>query len=393
MNKKRISNPRTYIKDIKEKSTFSINNIVVEHRSNNPKRDFLFVNKKQCKHIPCKASDMIEMCRELSDIVNNSIGKDKRVLVIAFAETATAIGNVVADYIDNCVCVMQTTREDAPNSVQLITFEEEHSHATTQKLLVSEKFKTEKFNDIDYILFVEDEISTGNTILNFVSAFKSIADDKKFGVASVCNWQSEENIQKFNDMGIDRFFLLSGELLNTDIKMFTPEEYKEVEMENPDIDSEFERVYMKEEVADKKPILNERLEHKSDRDLSELYSIFDRVVPFGVQTLRIVGTEEFMYMPIKLAEYAEKLGIMTICHSTTRSSIDISTKYGIKDKHRILCPYDTKRKTYIYNTQEYTDMVLIVSDTEFTEQQIQQYKKIFNTEMLKTITLYNGGNN
>ena len=393
MDRKRISNPRTYIKDIKEKSTFSINNIVVEHRSNNPKRDFLFVNKKQCKHIPCKASDMIGMCRELSDIVNNSIGKDKRVLVIAFAETATAIGNVVADYIDNCVCVMQTTREDVPNSVQLITFEEEHSHATTQKLLVSKKFKTEKFNDIDYILFVEDEISTGNTILNFVNAFKSIADDKKFGVASICNWQSEENIQKFNDMDIDRFFLLSGELIDTNIKMFKPEEYEEVERENPDIDTEFDSMMVGVAIPDRKPILSERLEHNSDRDLSELYKMIDKIIPLGVQTLRIVGTEEFMYIPIKLAEYAEKLGIITMCHSTTRSSIDISTKYGIKDKHRIICPYDTNRKTYIYNTQGYTDMVLIVSDSEFTDKQIKQYKELFNTEILKTMTIHNGGNN
>ena len=43
-----IKNPETYIKDIDDTLGYA-SDITVEHRSNNPKRDFLFVNKKQCK--------------------------------------------------------------------------------------------------------------------------------------------------------------------------------------------------------------------------------------------------------------------------------------------------------------------------------------------------------
>lgn len=39
-----IKNPETYIKDINDTLGYA-SDITVEHRSNNPKRDFLFVNK------------------------------------------------------------------------------------------------------------------------------------------------------------------------------------------------------------------------------------------------------------------------------------------------------------------------------------------------------------
>ena len=70
-NIKKIDN---YIKNIKEHGSFSKDNIVVEHRSNNPKRDYLFVNKLQCKHIPASPSKMVAMCNGLADMVNNKLG-------------------------------------------------------------------------------------------------------------------------------------------------------------------------------------------------------------------------------------------------------------------------------------------------------------------------------
>ena len=184
-----IDNIRCTVKDS------DVDLITVEHRSNNPKRDYLFVNRLQAKHIPAIPSKMIGMCNDLAsqltelEVYNN-------ILIIGFAETATGIAHFVAKKVKNCKYIINTTRESMEQyGKQLITFEEEHSHATTQRLFTWNK-NDFNFNSVDFILFVEDEISTGNTILNFIREFKrqDVANKNvKFGVASICNWQNEKN--------------------------------------------------------------------------------------------------------------------------------------------------------------------------------------------------------
>ena len=235
-----IKNPGTYIVNIKDREGY-VGDITVEHRSNNPKRDFLFVNKKQCKHIPCSPSAMIKMCDALAGVINSGLVsrndyKDLNVLVIGFAETATAIGTIVGDRVVRAAYVLHTTREEVENSIEAITFEETHSHATTQKLLITpDDFN---FDDYNYILFVEDEISTGNTKLNFISAFEEQhnLDEKRrkirnisYGVASICNWQDKGMREVFRVAGIDTFALINGELRDASVKMFNNEDIKLIE--------------------------------------------------------------------------------------------------------------------------------------------------------------------
>ena len=146
----------------------------MEHRSNNPKRDYLFVNKIQCKHIPAKPSEMINMCYELANKVNERIeeigqlNRDDKILVVGFAETATAIAGFVADKLKYNNYLIRTTREDIDDAIPLLTFEEEHSHATTQMLFTHSGDLRLRLDKFKMVLFVEDEISTGNTICNFI---------------------------------------------------------------------------------------------------------------------------------------------------------------------------------------------------------------------------------
>ena len=103
--------------------------IVAVKRENNPKREFLILNKFQGKHLPAVPSKAFRMFEELGEKVKATIGEEK-VLVIGFAETATAIGTKVATYLQ--MPCMQTTREVIPN-VEYLFFSEEHSHAMEQK--------------------------------------------------------------------------------------------------------------------------------------------------------------------------------------------------------------------------------------------------------------------
>lgn len=350
-----VKNLDIYVKSVVENG-FTRDNIIVEHRSNNPKRDFLFVNRKQCKHIPCSAQEMIAMCGALAEEIKKCLSADLRIAVVAFAETATAIGNLAADKIPQISRVFQTTREPLDDCGVLFEFREEHSHAVKQRIYGSR----ESFAEFDYILIVDDEITTGNTALNFIEGLNREGINSRFGIASICNWQNEKERERFRGIGIDLFYLLSGKIRDVNQKMsevnVLPESVcnaprnKPIELINAEI-----------------PI-RERLEHKPNRDLSSVFAAVDSLELKG-NTVRIIGTEEFMYVPIRVSEYLETLGFNVVCHSTTRSPIDVISREpnGIHGKIAIPSVYDRNRTTYLYNIDERTDIALLVTDAAESE--------------------------
>lgn len=385
-----IKDINTYIDnlEITKRALFMPDDVVVEHRSNNSKRDFLFVNKKQCKHIPCNPNSMISMCKELAEVINRKMSLSTRVLIVAFAETATAIGNIVADYLPQCNYVMQTTREHIPNSEQLLTFEEEHSHATTQKLLMwADKDKQISLDSFDYVLFLEDEISTGNTILNFINAFTKRKEDMKFGVASICNWQNNENKEKFLEKNIDTFYLIGGSLKDVNIKMLRPNEIPLIKNRNTNEDRLYinnkKPTYIKLNETQKESLfLEERLGHHKNRDLTSIFKEVDNIISKDTESIRIIGTEEFMYIPVMVANHLREKGMDVLCHSTTRSKIDTlyGVEYGTADsiisRHNIPSVYEKDRSTYIYNLEEYTDKTLVLTDKEMNKETLEKYNNI-----------------
>ena len=191
--------------------------ISVCKRENNSKRDFIFVNRYQGKHVPARPQDILQ----LFETLRITISKDSRwnrkenVCIIGFAETATAIGHYIADNIPNKnYYYLQTTREKS-NKQLLVEFKEEHSHATEQALYGD----LQKLKNCDRILFIDDELSTGKTILNFINELEKIGKFQ-YSVASFLNLQSEEDEQKFKEKNIDTYCLIKGKKgkLKTKIK-------------------------------------------------------------------------------------------------------------------------------------------------------------------------------
>lgn len=422
-----IKNIETYVNNIKNnvgETKFSRNNIIVEHRSNNPKRDFLFVNTVQGKHIPCSPDDTIKMCKELAKLINSAV-KNEKILVVGFCETATAIANIIADNLNTDSYVIQTTREDiGEKGKQLLTFEEEHSHATTQRLMTyansgcsgtcgcdgacSSNCKCKDtqsldFNDYTYVLFIDDEISTGRTILNFINAFRKTSSVKlKFGVASICNWQSDENREKFRTNGIETFSLLSGKLVGEDTKMFNASSDVELNKSNDYFnlnDSDYENRTPRISMEGVTGIISgnkfegirlfeyERLGHKAKADMTNMCGIFSSFHKNICTNIRVVGTEEFMYWPIKIAEMLEKDGYSVRVQNTTRSSIDSikGSKLGITSKFIVPSVYDDNRVNYLYNldTLNKGDYVLFITDTELSDKANAAYTKLFNATVGK----------
>lgn len=394
-NTKQLS---TYIKNLQFKNPIYKDIITVEHRSNNPKRDYLFVNKIQAKHIPCDAVKTQLMCKDLANEVNKAwSGFLKNILVIGFAETATGLARLVANDIEQAMYFMCTTRENIPNTRDLITFEEEHSHATTQKLITHENNEFD-FGSITHILFVEDEISTGNTIINFVKAFQSqdvIRKDIEFGVASVCNWQNEADKKRFKDYKIETFALITGELKDVNAKMDidSSDIRTELKVNTPEKDTEVQKFIVCNPNYFNKRILGDRLiKHTFEVD-SFLDNVFDNILLDidSVFSIRVIGTEECMAPAIQVATKL-RFGCNNIesvlCHSTTRSKIDIlKDSDGLTSRTEVRSAYDNARQTYIYNIEDYTDLTILVTDADNPNEFVEDIKNKLNTHSIILIHL------
>ncbi|MBP0957350.1 MAG: phosphoribosyltransferase domain-containing protein [Oscillospiraceae bacterium] len=327
-------------------------------RENNAKRGGLIVNFLQAKHVPAKPSETLALFDRLAGRVIPHIC-EKKVMVIGFAETATAIGAELAARLSGrCECTyIHTTREKFPEDMRLALFSEEHSHATEQ-CLYSDK-GLDIFSGIERIIFAEDELTTGKTILNFIEALKNITDCK-FSAASIINGMSEENLSKYKAMGVGVHYLVkldsSAETLKEGISV-TPRE-----------DGEFDIFSVPEEFIF-------RMDKKKDPRLGiggaeyEKYCVcaanefFEKTLPFmNGKRVDVIGTEECMFPAIKLGELLEEKGYDVRCHATTRSPIvpsgdegyPLFARYGVKSV------YDEGRRTFIYNLYECDNRIVVM---------------------------------
>lgn len=353
-----------YVEITENKSKYSPDEIVsVCKRINNPKRDFVFVNTFQGKHIPQKPSMIFEIYEELRKNLVRGLNSDEKVAIVGFAETATAIGNYMAAMIENCVYYTQTTRENFPSIKPLISFEEEHSHATSQKLYGD----LNQLIKCDRIIFVEDEISTGRTILNFIKEFDKLDLNLKYSVVSLLNWQNDEWTEIFERNHINTYYVLRGRLKQLDMKV---EAHTITEIE-------YEPCSTKVAYRKGKQFANPRIgiiPISIDEYLfNENLFLLNKYEEEGKEFL-VVGTEECMFIPILFAKKLEELNpnVAVYFHATTRSPIETSADegYALKARYKLRSAYDKNRTTYIYNLKHY-DKVFIITDTEPTKEFVE----------------------
>lgn len=355
--------------------------IKMAKRHNNPKRDFLFVNTLLGKHIAVQGRDALMMHRALGDKVYELFKKkgweNKKVLLVGFAETATALAQNIMFYSLkfkekfplNIVGYTQTTREELPsNQYTNIAFEEEHSHATSQKLYFDKEL------DYDVVLFVEDEITTGNTILNFISQFEKHQSGKDYAVASILNWQNDKDAKTFSEKGVEVAFLVRGKM-KTELPSFSIKEGKEYDLYQDEVN------YKANLSLRNNPRLPMTVEEFSeyvtfgdnkDKEFSKLISLKD-----SKKKTLIIGTEENMFVPIFFA-----IIIDADVKATTRSPIESSLEngYPISSRLKLNSAYESGRVTYLYDMDlgDYEQFVIFV----------EEESPVFEDELTKFLSTY-----
>lgn len=341
----------------------------IAKRYNNNKRSYILVNPLQGKHMPISPKIALKMMGYLGKKVARYC-KGETKLVIGFAETATAIGAMVAKNLDDNCIYIHTTREKISKESKAIVFQEEHSHAVEQKLVSNNLEKwIEKTNTI---VFVDDELSTGKTVYNMICQMKKVfpkIGEKRLIVASIIDRLKDEDEKKLLNIGMScisviKFSQINYEEILSKIKTKEPEN-----VYSNNIFHEYTHFFHNVKLNPRYGvIINDYIKawQQEMKNHTNNYSMWDKNY-----RILILGTEECMLPGLIVGEELEKKGFRNVFfQATTRSPIAISVddNYPIVSGWQIKSFYGDERKNYIYNLRIY-DIVVIVSDSIFSEQE------------------------
>lgn len=331
--------------------------VAIAKRENNNKRKYLVVNRLQGKHIPVSPAESFKMFHELALTIKDVYNEEK-LLLIGFAETATAIGAALAAELNSLY--MQTTRENIAN-VEYLYFSEAHSHATEQKLVKDDIDKV--IGQIDRIVFVEDEVTTGNTIMDIINVMKKTYNSQvKFAVASLLNGMSDESISKYRENNINIHYLVK-----TDHSSYTSiaEEFagdgEYIKCGETECDIQTVMANVNHDYINPRRLTKG---HEYKTACTRLYEEVKDIIKDEDERILVLGTEEMMYPAMFIGRCLEEADKSVKCHATTRSPIAVSSErdYPLHRRYELRSLYDYSRITYIYELEKY-DKVIIITDS------------------------------
>ncbi|GGN98943.1 hypothetical protein GCM10010969_18630 [Saccharibacillus kuerlensis] len=298
----------------------------------------------------------------------NKLHAGEPALFIAFAETATALGHAMYDCFAGDTRFLHTTREDLVDRQPVLSFEEEHSHATSHRCYAREN---SFFEGEDTVVLVDDEVTTGNTALNIIRDLQSKYPRRRYVVASLLDWRNAEDRQRFAELEkelsitIDTLALIEGRIeveggpVNR-LPQSMPEYRGSGSMKviRHDLTPFFTHTNaISTNSTGKKSTcpylewtgrfgMHEENNAALDQQISESASHL-ALIRQGRRTL-CLGTGEFMYVPMRIAA---ELGEGVRYQSSTRSPIHVLDEegYAVRSGFPHVSPDDPEIANFFYN--------------------------------------------
>ncbi|GAA2598612.1 phosphoribosyltransferase [Streptomyces tubercidicus] len=164
----------------------------------NPKRAHLLVSNVLGKHVPQRPGVVHGAGVGLGRQVRKLLGEEAaaRSVVLGYAETATGLGHSVADGLA-LAPYLHSTRRPVAGVPQVGGFEEEHSHATSHLLLPEDHGLLAGDGPL---VLVDDEFSTGRTVLNTIKALHTHFPRERYVVVALVDMRSDadrSHLEKF----------------------------------------------------------------------------------------------------------------------------------------------------------------------------------------------------
>ncbi|MFF8776263.1 phosphoribosyltransferase [Streptomyces sp. NPDC015140] len=163
----------------------------------NPKRAHLLVSNVLGKHVPQSPSVVHGHGVALGRRVRDLLGPETagHAVVLGYAETATGLGHSVADGL-GAAPYLHSTRRPVAGVGRAGGFEESHSHATSHLLLPEDPALLAGDGPL---VLVDDEFSTGNTVLNTVRALHERYPRKRYVVVALVDMRSPADAGRLED--------------------------------------------------------------------------------------------------------------------------------------------------------------------------------------------------
>ncbi|MFF1398641.1 phosphoribosyltransferase [Streptomyces sp. NPDC058287] len=362
----------------------------------NPKRAHLLVSNVLGKHVPQSPDVVWRAGYDLGLRVRELLGDDaaRQAVVLGYAETATGLGHSVADGLD-LAPYLHSTRRPVDGVARAGGFEESHSHATSHLLLPEDP---RLLAGDGALVLVDDEFSTGNTVLNTIRALHERYPRAHYVIVALVDMRSPDDRGRLADFAreigarVDLVASASGTVKLPDdvlVKGQALVAHQESLAEAP--------------TARTEPGSGPRTEHGSvtrvDLDwpasvpdggrhgfTPEHRAALDAALPAMAARLAaalgdarrvlVLGFEELMYAPLALAREVEKGTQAQVRYSTTtRSPVLAVDDPGYAIRTRLVFPAhddpaDGPGERYAYNVAggDFDAIVAVVDSTADTPQ-------------------------
>ncbi|MHA7290382.1 phosphoribosyltransferase domain-containing protein [Arthrobacter sp. MDT3-24] len=253
--------------------------------------------------------------------------RNPQIITIGYAETATGLGRLVADTIGSYY--IHSSRHAPAGAAAYGSFEESHSHATSHRLLPTDP---RRLNAPEPVVLVDDELSTGATIINTITELHALAPHPSYTVAALVDLRTPGDRARFDELAerlgtrIRVVALGTGQItLGADIL----QRAEDVVAALPQAPA------TPEEASGTVTFLNAGGAVRSDRFgnggspsaamLADIGASIQQVLPQGAidEPVLVLGSEEFIHVPLAVADELDRLNPDRVVRfsTTTRSPI------------------------------------------------------------------------
>ncbi|MGW6747428.1 phosphoribosyltransferase [Streptomyces sp. NPDC055006] len=362
----------------------------------NPKRAHLLVSNVLGKHVPQSPDVVWRAGYDLGLRVRELLGDGgaRRAVVLGYAETATGLGHSVADGL-GLAPYLHSTRRPVDGVARAGGFEESHSHATSHLLLPEDP---RLLAGDGALVLVDDEFSTGNTVLNTIRALHERYPREHYVIVALVDMRSPDDRDRLADFAseigarVDLVASASGTVKLPDDVLAKGQAlvaHHESLAEAPTARTE----PGSEPCAEPGSVTRVDLdwpasvpdggrhgftpEHRAALDAALPAMAARLAAPLGeARRVLVLGFEELMYAPLALAREVEKGTQAQVRYSTTtRSPVLAVDDPGYAIRTRLVFPAhddpaDGPGERYAYNVAggDFDAIVAVVDSTADTPQ-------------------------
>lgn len=348
----------------------------------NPRRAHLLVSNVLGKHVPQSPSVVYGHGFALGRRVRELLGAEDAgaAVVLGYAETATGLGHCVADGV-GLAPYLHSTRRPVIGVDTAGGFEESHSHATSHLLLPE---NPALLAGAGPLVLVDDEFSTGNTVLNTIRDLHARYPRDRYVVVALVDMRSAADLGRLAEFATEigaRVDLVTAARGTVNLPEGVLEKGQALVAEHETTEAtrttENTKTTENTEPADSRPghpgaarvelgwprglpdggrhgfTPGQRI--RLDAALPAMAARVAEALPEGARRVLVLGFEELMYAPLRLARELEQVVSAEVRYSTTtRSPVLALDDPGYAIRTRLVFPAhddpdDGPGERYAYN--------------------------------------------